>query len=241
MTNSTSFLIVRFGIGIMSAGFVPCQSWNPLVWSPSEVGFVNGMSAGIGNFGAGVAAYCGTTIGEATSWRTALGITLVLTFLIMIALVFAPTPPKPQPKQQSADTPSGWESFKLATSYYSTWILMLNYATCFGVELYVYNNLGDYLQEKFDVSNSEAQFLVFNIWLHEPWSPSFGWICFRPLPKKIRSSRSSIHDWNFSLRIYCLRFIRTCNVLSRWFRFLLYDCGRFHIRLRSLRWRGHHF
>eukprot|EP00493_Phyllostaurus_siculus_P025172 UN25516 len=97
MTNSTSFLIVRFGIGIMSAGFVPCQSWNPLVWSPREVGFVNGMSAGIGNFGAGVAAYCSTTIGEATSWRTALGITVVLTFLIMIALVFAPTPPKPQP------------------------------------------------------------------------------------------------------------------------------------------------
>jgi len=161
MTNSTSFLIVRFGIGIMSAGFVPCQSWNPLVWSPSEVGFVNGMSAGFGNFGAGVAAYCSTTIGEATNWRTALGITVVLTFLIIIALVFAPTPPKPQPKQQSADTPSGWDSFKLATSYYSTWILMLNYATCFGVELYVYNNLGDYLQEKFDVSNSEAQFLVF--------------------------------------------------------------------------------
>merc|ERR1711951_281120 len=71
------------------------------------------------------------------------------------------TPPKPQPKQQSADTSSGWDSFKLATSYYSTWILMLNYATCFGVELYVYNNLGDYLQEKFGVSNSEAQFLVF--------------------------------------------------------------------------------
>jgi len=161
MKNQTSFLIVRFGIGIMSAGFVPCQSWNPLVWSPDEVGFVNGMSAGIGNFGAGVAAYCSTTLGEATSWRTALGMTVVLTFLIMIALLFAPTPPLPQSTQQSVDTSSGWKNFQSAISHYSTWILMLNYATCFGVELYVYNNLGDYLQEKFDVSNSEAQFLVF--------------------------------------------------------------------------------
>jgi len=161
MTNSTSFLIVRFGIGIMSAGFVPCQSWNPLVWSPSEVGFVNGMSAGIGNFGAGVAAYCSTTIGEATSWRFALGMTVVLTLLIMVALHLAPTPPLPQSKGESGETSSGWNSFKIAISHYSTWILMLNYASCFGVELYVYNNLGDYLQDKFDVSNSEAQFLVF--------------------------------------------------------------------------------
>lgn len=160
MTDTTSFLIVRFGIGIMSAGFVPCQSWNPLVWSPSEVGFVNGMSAGIGNFGAGVAAYCSTTIGEATSWRFALGMTVVLTLLIMIALHLAPTPPLPQAKKKDGDN-SGWSSFKAAISNYSTWILMLNYATCFGVELYVYNNLGDYLQEKFGVSNSEAQFLVF--------------------------------------------------------------------------------
>jgi len=161
MNSPTSFLIVRFGIGIMSAGFVPCQSWNPLVWSPSEVGFVNGISAGIGNFGAGVAAYCSAAIGEATHWRTALGMTVILTFLILVALLIAPTPPKPQPKRELADKFSAWDSFKAAISYYSTWILMLNYATCFGVELYVYNNLGDYLQEKYDVSNSEAQFLVF--------------------------------------------------------------------------------
>lgn len=163
MTNSTSFLVVRFFVGIMSAGFVPCQSWNPLIWHPNEVGFVNGMSAGIGNFGAGVAAYFSTTIGEATSWRFALGMTIALTVLIMAALHFAPTPPLPQPKKKSPTDKSsgGWDSFKIALSHYSTWILMLNYATCFGVELYVYNNLGPYLKDKFEVSNSEAQFLVF--------------------------------------------------------------------------------
>lgn len=162
MTDSTSFLVVRFFVGIMSAGFVPCQSWNPLIWHPSEVGFVNGMSAGIGNFGAGVAAYFSTTIGEATTWRFALGMTIALTIMIMIALHLAPTPPLPQPKKNSAaDKSAGWNNFKSAVSHYSTWILMLNYATCFGVELYVYNNLGPYLKDKFEVSNSEAQFLVF--------------------------------------------------------------------------------
>jgi len=162
MADSTSFLVVRFFIGIMSAGFVPCQSWNPLIWSPSEVGFVNGMSAGIGNFGAGVAAYCSAAIGEATSWRFALAITVILTLLIMIALHFAPEPPKAKQKIAGSDkNDSGWDSFNRALTQYSTWILMLNYATCFGVELYVYNNLGSYLKEKFEVSNSEAQFLVF--------------------------------------------------------------------------------
>lgn len=162
MTNSTSFLVVRFFIGIMSAGFVPCQSWNPLVWSPGQVGVVNGISAGIGNFGAGVAAYCSTAIGEATSWRFALGMTVLLTMFIMAALHFAPDPPKVKStKTESDSSASGWDSFYSAVSHYSTWILMLNYATCFGVELYVYNNLGDYLKEKFEVSNSEAQFLVF--------------------------------------------------------------------------------
>lgn len=159
ISNAPSFLAVRFFIGIMSAGFVPCQSWNPMVWGPSEVGFVNGISAGIGNFGAGVAAYCSAAIGEATSWRFALGMTVILTFFIMAALHFAPDPPRSAPK--NPENNSSWDSFNRALTLYSTWILMLNYATCFGVELYVYNNLGSYLKEKFEVSNSEAQFLVF--------------------------------------------------------------------------------
>jgi len=177
MKDSTSFLIVRFGIGFMSSGFVACQSWNPLVWSPREVGFVNGMAAGIGNFGAGVAAYCSPTVGEATSWRIALGLTVVLTLLIMISLHLAPTPPLPQAKKNSGEDSSGWDSFRDAILNYSTWILMLNYATCFGVELYVYNNLGDYLQEKFEVSNSEAQFLVFIFGCMNLGARPFGGYC----------------------------------------------------------------
>jgi len=115
----------------------------------------------MGNFGAGVAAYCSTAIGEATSWRFALAMTVLLTLFIMVALHFAPDPPKVEPANAGGNNASGWDSFNRALAHYSTWILMLNYATCFGVELYVYNNLGSYLKEKFEVSNSEAQFLVF--------------------------------------------------------------------------------
>jgi hypothetical protein len=55
ITNPQGLIALRFFVGVLGATFVPCQVWCTGFFDKSVVGTANGLAAGWGNAGGGVA------------------------------------------------------------------------------------------------------------------------------------------------------------------------------------------
>ncbi len=172
VTTSTGFIIVRLCIGFSLATFVACQYWCSTMFSPPIVGSANAVAAGWGNAGAGVTHLITPYIFSGfenlqpafIAWRITYFIPAFAQVIVGLAcLIFG----QDAPDGQFADLKAKGEMNKAkshldmwaAVKNYRTWIMVLTYGYCFGVELTVDNNIAPYLHDTFDIELHEASVL----------------------------------------------------------------------------------
>ncbi|EMS65312.1 High-affinity nitrate transporter 2.1 [Triticum urartu] len=120
--DASGYIAVRFLIGFSLATFVSCQYWMSTMFNSKIIGTVNGLAAGWGNMGGGA------------------------TQLIM-PLVFHAI----QNLQKKGDMAKDKFSKVLwgAVTNYRTWIFVLLYGYCMGVELTTDNVIAEYYYDHF--------------------------------------------------------------------------------------------
>jgi NNP family nitrate/nitrite transporter-like MFS transporter len=146
-----SLCIVRFCIGFGGAAFVVTQYWTTRMFANNIVGTANATTAGWGNLGGGVtqmlmvAVYAGmrnSGLGQEDGWRLSFIVPAAITGTIAIGLITL-----------SDDTPRGDLNYlykegvlqrktaagsaRAGMLNLNSWILGIQYACCFGVELHM--------------------------------------------------------------------------------------------------------
>lgn len=170
--NAAGLYIVRLLIGIVGATFVPCQFWTTSMFTGSIVGQANAMAGGWGNLGGGVTQatsplfylmFQGFGCSDDLAWRLSLQIPVVVWIVVAVLMLkFSDDCPegrwknrkvKPQTVSDGSQVKGG--PCRVLTNYV-TWILVVLYACCFGVELYVNGTMSSYLQDYFDLDQTVA-------------------------------------------------------------------------------------
>ena len=169
VTNAAGIYITRTLIGCVGATFVPCQFWCTQMFTGTIVGQANAMAGGWGNLGGGVTQatapdlyemFKAMGLNDNAAWRVSLQVPAVVWVVVAVCMWLF-----------SDDCPEGhWNNRKLVggsagtlgqglkevCGNYVVWILVANYACCFGVELYVNNSMSSYLQDQFGVEQFVA-------------------------------------------------------------------------------------
>jgi nitrate/nitrite transporter NarK len=173
--NSGTYLIVIRGfIGAAGATFVPCQAWTSLMFAPRIVGTANAFSAGWGNLGGGVTqifmpAVMGLIIAfgvdEKNAWRWAMFVPAAMFFGVG-CFVYFKCDDCPQGKYEDLKKQGKPLAAKVVAKdetgephvalNYNTWLLFVQYAHCFGVELVVNNVMSMYLYDWFCLDDTLA-------------------------------------------------------------------------------------
>uniref|UniRef100_A0A7S2V099 Major facilitator superfamily (MFS) profile domain-containing protein n=1 Tax=Fibrocapsa japonica TaxID=94617 RepID=A0A7S2V099_9STRA len=156
VNSAADLAIVRFVIGVIGAAFVPCQYWTQANFAKEVAGTAQAFTGGWGNLGGGVtqffmvAAYI--IVGE--QWRVAFIIPAILVAVIGALIFFAG---QDCPKGRYTDlqkagqmtTKSPLQVMAQAASHIDTWLLFIQYATCFGIELTINNFAVSYYVDEF--------------------------------------------------------------------------------------------
>jgi MFS transporter, NNP family, nitrate/nitrite transporter len=177
VNSATGLAVCRFFIGIAGSSFVMSQSWPSRMFSRELTGTANGLVGGWGNLGGAFAQLLMGFIlfplfrdyvydGDASkSWRTipVIPAAMALVWGCIVAFI-------------SDDSPMGnyAEMKRLGTMdrvYYTTslrsgaklntWILYVQYACCFGVEIAMNNAAVLYFSSEFGLSTEQASTLGF--------------------------------------------------------------------------------
>lgn len=164
VTNTTGFIICRMVIGFSLATFVCCQFWCSIMFNVKIVGTANATAAGWGNLGGGVTQlimpylFAALENSQPTfiAWRCAFLIPASAQVLIGICIMtFGQDLPDGNYAELVAsgqkDKAKAHMEFLAAVKNYRTWIMVLNYGYCFGVELTVNNNISPYLFDQFNI------------------------------------------------------------------------------------------
>jgi len=161
-SDYTTFLLARFGIGIIGASFVVTQYHTTLWFSPKCVGTANATTAGWGNLGGGAAQLILPTLvtgllalglERAIGWRVALAVPgVALLVMAPIYLRFTEDRPDEGPPPPSGD----FRSMARALVDHRVVFLAGVYGCCFGVELTVNNVAALYFVDNFDLSIGAA-------------------------------------------------------------------------------------
>jgi NNP family nitrate/nitrite transporter-like MFS transporter len=170
--DEVGLYITRTLIGFVGATFVPCQFWTTSMFTGSIVGQANAMAGGWGNLGGGVTQATSPgffemfkAMGMSTdlAWRASLFIPAVVWIIIgLLMLKFADDCPeghwrnrKIKPQTDAMGNQQGGGPKRVLLNYV-VWILVIIYACCFGVELYVNNTMSSYLQDQFNLEQTTA-------------------------------------------------------------------------------------
>lgn len=179
VNNATGLTIVRFFIGFVGGTFVTCQYWTTSMFTLEIVGLANGVAAGWGNLGAGVSQLVigfmllplFKTIFESANmsdedaaelaWRTVSVIPALIALITGILIYFySDDSPKGNyaelKKSGLLDGVSYFSSFSQAARHPTTWIMAIQYACCFGVELTMNNAVVMYFKREFSQSAEVA-------------------------------------------------------------------------------------
>lgn len=173
LVNSlTGLICIRLFIGLAGSTFVMCQCWTTRMYTKEVVGVANGLVGGWGNVGGGATQLVMGTLlfplftslygGDKTkAWRTVTIIPAVVAFCTgMIVIRFSDDCPKGNYKElkKSGEMPeiSAAASFRGGALDFNTWLLFLQYACCFGVELTVNNNAVTYFVNRFELPIESA-------------------------------------------------------------------------------------
>ncbi|CAB9529328.1 affinity nitrate transporter 2 [Seminavis robusta] len=174
LVNSlTGLIFLRLFIGIAGSSFVMCQCWSTRMFSKDIVGVANGLVGGWGNVGGGVTQIVMGTLlfplfrdqffdGDAEkAWRTVCIVpAIVAATTAIIVVTTSEDCPDGNYKQLKKDgrmpEVSASASFRSGAIDFNTWLLYLQYACCFGVELTMNNFTATYFVDKFALSTESA-------------------------------------------------------------------------------------
>mmetsp|Transcript_15223 Transcript_15223/g.33204 ORF Transcript_15223/g.33204 Transcript_15223/m.33204 type:complete len:338 (-) Transcript_15223:385-1398(-) len=173
LVNSlTGLICIRLFIGLAGSTFVMCQCWATRMFTKEIVGMVNGLVGGWGNVGGGATQLVMGTLlfplfkvftGQDVSlaWRTVTLVPAAVAFTTGIAVIcFSDDCPKGNYKElkKSGEMPevSAAASFRGGAVDINTWMLFIQYACCFGVELTVNNAAVSYFVKRFELSIESA-------------------------------------------------------------------------------------
>lgn len=171
--TANGLVVLRLAIGVAGGTFVMCQYWTSRMFTKEVVGTANALVGGWGNLGAGVTNILmgsvlmpifETLLGSSTkAWRAVCIVPAIVAFVTGIVVYHI-----------SDDCPKGsysdlkirglfsqdmtvQKSFQRASWNANTWILFIQYAACFGVELTMNNAAALYFRDEFGQSNEAAR------------------------------------------------------------------------------------
>ncbi len=177
------FFAVRFFISFAGASFVTTSLWSSTMFAHTVVGLAIATTAGWGNLGGGVTLAMHPVIFEGykkagytndTAWRcTLVGAPALLLTLGLVVFCFTDDSPTGnfvalKRKAAAAAAAAGTDaapsklqgkmgaSFVLAAKNYRTWIMALNYAFSFGIELVVNKNVVLYFNQAYGMNQYNA-------------------------------------------------------------------------------------
>lgn len=185
VNSAVGLNVLRLFTGIGGSSFVTCQYWTCSTFTKEVAGTANALAAGWGNLGGGVAQifvgsmlfpffkwiYAETDDPAELSWRTCCAIPglFCVAFTFVIIRYSDDSPKGNYHKRKNVglmQRPSAMKNFKAAMLDYNTWLLLIQYGCCFGVELTTTNAAALYFKEEFEMS-TEAAAAVASI---------FGWM-----------------------------------------------------------------
>ena len=169
--SATGLWILRLFIGIAGGTFVMCQYWTSRMFTKEVVGTANALVGGWGNLGAGVTQLVMGSIlfplfktiwGDSeTAWRTVCVVPAVVAFCTGIMVYFY-SDDAPKGNYRELKAHGVFPNVTVAKSFWNgaldwnTWILFIQYACCFGVELTMNNAAALYFRDEFDQSTQAA-------------------------------------------------------------------------------------
>jgi len=172
VNSSVGLSVLRLFIGVAGGTFVMCQYWTSRMFTREVVGTANALVAGWGNLGGGVTQLVmGSALfplfkifydGNAEkAWRTVCVVPAFVSFSFGALMFFISDD---APKGNYADLKkhgqmpevSAAASFRSGAMNLNTWILFVQYACCFGVELTMNNAAALYFKDEFDLTTETA-------------------------------------------------------------------------------------
>jgi len=170
-----SLAVLRLFIGFGGSTFVMCQFWASRMFSREVVGTANALCGGWGNLGGGVTqlvmgsvlfplfkmAFADSEDPAEKAWRTVCIIPAIVGFATGVGIYFlgddAPKGDYGDLKKHGAmPEVSAAASFRSGAINFNTWLLFIQYACCFGVELTMNNAAALYFKDAFGQSTESA-------------------------------------------------------------------------------------
>lgn len=172
VNSSAGLIVLRLFIGTVGGSFVMCQYWSSRMFAKEVVGTANALCGGWGNLGGGVTQLImGSglfplfkifTNGNSTlAWRTVSIVPAVVGFGTGVMIYYiSDDSPKGNYSElkkhgQMAEV-SAAGSFRQGALNINTWLLFIQYACCFGVELTMNNAAALYFKDKFELTTESA-------------------------------------------------------------------------------------
>jgi len=176
MVNSaTELTILRLFIGTVGGTFVMCQYWTSRMFTREVVGTANAMAGGWGNLGGGFTQllvgsilfplfewfFSNSENPADMAWRTVCIVPAIVAFISGIAIFkFTEDAPKGDYHQLKAQglmvEVSAITSFGSGFTNINTWLIFIQYACCFGVELTMNNAAALYFRDEFGLETETA-------------------------------------------------------------------------------------
>ncbi|GAB5356375.1 hypothetical protein AAMO2058_000285000 [Amorphochlora amoebiformis] len=163
--NLAGLATVRALVGIVGAAFVGCQFWCSIMFSKEIAGTMNAIAGGWGNLGGGLTQIImvgiyemnrsSSTCDNECAWRNAFYIP-AFALLVAALLVYTLGDDCPKGTYVRESNKHAGAAAGVVASNPQVWILVVQYAVCFGVELHVNNTAALYYFDRFNVSLSTA-------------------------------------------------------------------------------------
>jgi len=170
--SASGLTVLRLFIGVGGSTFVMAQYWTSRMFTKEWVGTANAMVGGWGNLGGGVTQLLMGSIifpilknlydGSAEkAWRTACVFPAVIG-LITAVCVIKYTDDSPSgnyskmKKQKTMENVNARKSFQKGANNANTWLLFVQYACCFGVEITMNNASALYFRDEFGLRTESA-------------------------------------------------------------------------------------
>lgn len=175
VNSATGLAVIRFFIGIGGSTFVMAQYWTTRMFTKEWAGTANATVGGWGNLGGGITqllvgsflfpvlknAYGGGDDGATKAWRTACVVPSIIGIITAFCVVKftddSPTGNYSKMKKTNAmKDVSMAKSFRHGALNANTWLLFIQYACCFGVEITMNNAAALYFRDRFGLSTESA-------------------------------------------------------------------------------------
>jgi NNP family nitrate/nitrite transporter-like MFS transporter len=171
LVNSAATLAAtRFFIGLGGSTFVMCQYWSTSMFAKEVVGTANALCGGWGNLGGGVTQLVMGSVlfplfkqgmSPEMAWRTVSIVPACVGFLTGYTIIkIADDCPKGNYKDMKENgimpEVSAAASFRDGAMNFNTWLLFIQYACCFGVELTMNNASASYFKSTFSLTTESA-------------------------------------------------------------------------------------